>query len=92
MVEVGERMFSDEVKSLQNLERTIASNIKETIGVSAKVRLVEPKTIARSEGKAVRVLDNRKPAACTAFSTGCAGAASMWNTCTPSSARAGKTR
>jgi phenylacetate-CoA ligase len=60
MVEVGERAFSDEVKSLQNLERTIASNIKETIGVSAKVRLVEPKTIARSEGKAVRVLDNRK--------------------------------
>ena len=60
MVEVGERAFSDAVKSLQNLERTIASNIKETIGVSAKVRLVEPKTIARSEGKAVRVLDNRK--------------------------------
>ncbi|MFP4307897.1 MAG: phenylacetate--CoA ligase family protein [Desulfococcaceae bacterium] len=60
MVEVGEGAFSDEVKSLQNLERSITKNIKETIGVSAKVRLVEPKTIARSEGKAVRVIDNRK--------------------------------
>jgi phenylacetate-CoA ligase len=60
MVEVGEGAFSDEVKSLQSLERSITKNIKETIGVSAKVRLVEPKTIARSEGKAVRVIDNRK--------------------------------
>jgi phenylacetate-CoA ligase len=60
MVEVGEGAFSDEVKSLQNLERSITQNIKETIGVSAKVRLVEPKTIARSEGKAIRVIDNRK--------------------------------
>jgi phenylacetate-CoA ligase len=59
-VEVGERLFSDEVKRLQDLERTIAKNIKDYLGVSAKVQLAEPKSIARSEGKAVRVIDNRK--------------------------------
>jgi len=60
MVEVGEDMFSDEVKQLQGLERKITKDIKDYLGVSAKVKLVEPKTIARSEGKAVRVIDNRK--------------------------------
>jgi len=59
-VEVSEGMFSDEVKRLQSMERTISKNIKELLGVSAKVKLVEPKGIARSEGKAVRVIDNRK--------------------------------
>ncbi len=60
MVEVGEKVFSDKVKPLQELEKNISKNIKETIGVSAKVKLVEPKSIARSEGKAVRVIDRRK--------------------------------
>ncbi len=60
LVEVGERLFSDEVKVLQDEERKISKNIKDYLGVSAKVKLVEPKTIARSEGKAVRVIDNRK--------------------------------
>ncbi|MEZ4529216.1 MAG: AMP-binding protein, partial [Desulfobacterales bacterium] len=60
MVEVGEKVFSDKVKPLQDLEKSISKNIKETIGVSAKVKLVEPKSIARSEGKAVRVIDRRK--------------------------------
>ncbi len=60
MVEVGERLFSDEVKLLQNLERKISNDIKEYLGVSARVKLVEPKTIARSQGKAVRVIDNRE--------------------------------
>ncbi|MGW8326095.1 MAG: phenylacetate--CoA ligase, partial [Desulfobacterales bacterium] len=50
----------DEVKHLQDRERKIAKNIKDYLGVSAKVKLVEPKVIARSEGKAVRVIDNRK--------------------------------
>lgn len=59
MVEVGEEMFSDEVKQLQVTEKKIAKNIKELLGVSASVKLVEPKSIARSEGKAVRVIDNR---------------------------------
>ncbi|MBL7179321.1 MAG: phenylacetate--CoA ligase [Pseudomonadota bacterium] len=60
MVEVGEQLFSDEVKHLQDLERKISKNIKDYLGVSAKVKLVEPKVIARSEGKAVRVIDKRK--------------------------------
>jgi len=60
MVEVNERLFSDEVRLLQNLERKISNDIKEYLGISAKVKLVEPKTIARSQGKAVRVIDNRK--------------------------------
>lgn len=60
LVEVGESAFSDKVKTLQDLEKIITKNIKEYLGVSAKVKLVEPKTIARSEGKAVRVIDNRK--------------------------------
>lgn len=60
MVEVGEQLFSDEVKHLQDLERKISKNIKDYLGVSAKVKLVEPKAIARSEGKAVRVIDKRK--------------------------------
>jgi phenylacetate-CoA ligase len=60
LLEVGERLFSDEVRHLQERERKIAKNIKDYLGVSAKVKLVEPKAIARSEGKAVRVIDNRE--------------------------------
>lgn len=60
LVEVGDYVFSDEVRILQVLEKKIAKNIKETLGVSAKVKLVEPKSITRSEGKAMRVIDNRK--------------------------------
>lgn len=59
-VEVGESLFSDQISRLQDTERKIAHNIKETLGVSAQVKLVEPKTIARSEGKAVRVIDQRR--------------------------------
>jgi phenylacetate-CoA ligase len=60
MVEVNERIFSDEVKNLQAMERNLEKNIKEMLGVAAKVRLVEPKSIQRTEGKAVRVIDKRK--------------------------------
>lgn len=60
LVEVGEGAFSDEIRGLQVLEKKISKNIKEYLGVSAKVKLVEPKSIARSEGKAQRVIDNRK--------------------------------
>jgi phenylacetate-CoA ligase len=59
-VEVDERLFSDEVKHLQALSQRIEKEIKDLLGVTCKVRLVEPKTIARSEGKAKRVIDNRK--------------------------------
>ncbi len=60
MVEVSENMFSDEVKQLQQFENKISKDIKEYLGVTAKVKLVEPKSIARSEGKAARVIDKRK--------------------------------
>ncbi len=59
-VELGEKAFSDEVRVLQSIESKISKNIKDYLGVSAKVKLVEPKAIARSEGKAVRVIDKRK--------------------------------
>ncbi|MFO7911703.1 MAG: phenylacetate--CoA ligase [Desulfotignum sp.] len=59
-VEIDESLFSDDIKSLQTMENTISFDIKETLGVSAKVMLVEPKAIARSQGKAVRVIDKRK--------------------------------
>jgi len=59
-VEIDEKLFSDDIKSLQAMETRISENIKEHHGVSAKVLLVEPKTIQRSQGKAVRVIDNRK--------------------------------
>ena len=58
-VEVDERLFSDEVKHLQSLAFTIEKQIKDLLGITCKVRLVEPKTIMRSEGKAKRVIDNR---------------------------------
>jgi phenylacetate-CoA ligase len=59
-VEVSERIFSDEIRVLENLSRTIEAEIKDMLGVTSKVKLVEPKTIQRSEGKAQRVIDNRK--------------------------------
>ena len=60
-IEVGEKFIAqgDAIKHLQNIEKKISSEIKEFLGVSAKVKLVEPKTIVRSEGKASRVVDNR---------------------------------
>ena len=59
-VEVSSDNFSDTIKDLQNRERQIQTAIKEFLGVTSKVRLVEPRTITRSEGKAVRVIDRRK--------------------------------
>jgi phenylacetate-CoA ligase len=59
-VELEENLFSDEIKHLQRVEGTIRGNIKEFLGVTAKVKLVEPKTIERSEGKAKRIIDMRK--------------------------------
>ena len=58
-VEVNEGMFSDEIKVLQSLGRRIEKEIKDMLGVTSTVKLVEPKTIQRSEGKARRVQDNR---------------------------------
>lgn len=59
-VEVNEQTFSDEIKVLQELTAKIRKDIKDLLGVTCKVRLVEPKSITRSEGKAKRVIDNRQ--------------------------------
>jgi phenylacetate-CoA ligase len=58
-VEMTHEMFSDEVRRLEDIERKIRKKIEATLGISAKVKLVEPKTIERSEGKAKRVIDKR---------------------------------
>lgn len=58
-VEVREGTFSDEVKVLEQLRAKIEEEIKDLLGISCSVKLVEPKTIQRSEGKAKRVLDKR---------------------------------
>ena len=59
-VEVSEHLFSDEIKVLQALSRRVEKEIKDMLGVTCSAKLVEPKTIQRSEGKAQRVIDNRK--------------------------------
>ncbi len=59
-VEVSEEIFSDEVRRLEELEKRVRAKIESVLGISARIKLVEPKTIARSEGKAKRVIDHRK--------------------------------
>jgi phenylacetate-CoA ligase len=59
-VEVSDGVFSDEIRVLENLTKHIQKEIKDLLGVTCKVKLVEPKTIQRSEGKAQRVIDKRK--------------------------------
>ena len=58
-VELDESKLTDTIRDLQNLSRKIEHTLNSAIGLSVKVTLVEPKTIARSEGKAKRVIDNR---------------------------------
>ena len=59
-VELTEDQFSDTVKAVTAAEKALASAIKTMLGINPAVHLVAPKTIARSEGKAVRVRDKRK--------------------------------
>lgn len=58
-VEVSEELFSDEVRKMEHLESRIKQKIESTLGIGVRVKLVEPKTIPRSEGKAKRVVDRR---------------------------------
>jgi phenylacetate-CoA ligase len=60
MVEVQEQFFSDEIKMLESLRKKITHKIQSTLGISVDVKLVEPRTIERTAGKAKRVIDNRK--------------------------------
>ena len=58
-VEVSPRMFSDQVKGLEDLERKIKLRVESILGSSVRMRLVEPNTLPRSEGKACRIFDRR---------------------------------
>ena len=58
-VELTEEMFSDTIRSIEELERKIAADMHTVLGIKAKIRLVEPNSIPRSEGKAKRVIDTR---------------------------------
>ena len=59
-VEMSESIFSDDVKSIERNEKLITNGLRSTLGIGAKVHLVNPKSIERSEGKAKRVIDKRK--------------------------------
>ena len=59
-VEMSETLFEDDIKSIEKVERTIVERLRSMLGIGAKVHLVHPKSITRSEGKAKRVIDNRK--------------------------------
>ncbi len=59
-VEVSEDMFSDRIQGLEEWQEVIQEEIESYLGIGVKVVLVEPRSIARSEGKAVRVIDNRE--------------------------------
>jgi len=59
-VEVDEAFFQDKISQLQSLRDKIQRNLESTLGLSIMVTLVEPKTLARSEGKSQRVIDKRK--------------------------------
>ena len=59
-IELTESMFSDTMKNISETERKIKAAIESTLGISPKITLVEPKSLPRVEGKAVRVIDKRK--------------------------------
>ena len=59
-VEVSEKIFSDEVKQLEKVEARIKNEVESVLGIVVDIKLVEPKSIERSEGKAKRVIDRRK--------------------------------
>lgn len=59
-VEISPEMFSDTIRGLTKKEKELEAALQSTLGISAKVKLLEPNTIERSTGKAVRVIDKRK--------------------------------
>ena len=59
-VEMSDALFADDMKSVVTVEKNIADRLRSALGLGVRVHLVNPKTIARSEGKAKRVIDNRK--------------------------------
>lgn len=59
-VEVDPKYYTDEIRALEALTKKIGHVIQQAIGLSAKIKIVEPQTLVRSEGKAVHVIDKRK--------------------------------
>ena len=59
-VEISEEVFSDTVRGLADRSRALSEALNSLLGIRAKVTLLEPNTLPRSEGKAVRVVDRRK--------------------------------
>ena len=59
-VEMSEQLFADDVKSIEKIEKQITAELRSMLGIGAKVHLVNPKSIERSEGKAKRVIDRRR--------------------------------
>jgi phenylacetate-CoA ligase len=59
MVETSPALFSDEVKHVEEIKKNIENKIHNEIGLRVNISLVEPKSLPRSEGKAVRVIDKR---------------------------------
>jgi phenylacetate-CoA ligase len=60
IVEMAPEKFSDSLAEITAAEKALVGALKDMLGIAAKVKLVAPKTIARSEGKAVRIIDKRK--------------------------------
>ena len=60
MVEMSPENFSDNLGDITKMEKELVASLKAMLGIYARVRLVAPKSIARSEGKAVRIIDKRK--------------------------------
>ena len=60
LVEMNRDMFSDSLAKISEAEKSLVAALKAMLGIAAKVKLVAPKSITRSEGKAVRVIDKRK--------------------------------
>jgi phenylacetate-CoA ligase len=59
-IEMTKAFFSDSVRDIENIERRLNADVQSTLGIAAKITLVEPRTLPRSEGKAKRVFDRRK--------------------------------
>ena len=59
-VEVSEAVFSDEMRKMEALQKKVKDELESTLGIGVRVKLVEPKSIARTEGKAKRVVDRRE--------------------------------
>lgn len=59
-VEVSEEVFSDEMRKMEALQKRVTEEVESTLGIGVRIKLVEPKSIARTEGKAKRVVDRRE--------------------------------